>query len=162
MITKLYGQWEEANRIFTTMQARWQRAITKAMMQEAHRVRGHIVTNITSGGTHAGQPFAPLSPGTLIVRQYLGLGGSKPLIQTGAMRAAVSVVSMGPNAVFIGIRRTGKGGANLAAIHEYGASYSRQMTDKQRRFLMAAFRSAGGASSPSSVAAIQHCSRCRP
>lgn len=148
MTVRPFGQWAEAARIMSQMQAKFRRATTVAMLQEANRIRGHIIKNLTSGGSYAGRPFAGLSSSTLVLRQFRGFGGTKPLIQTGALRASVAVVQMGPGAVFIGVKRTGKGGANVAAVHEFGAQYQRPMTDKQRRFLHMAFRRMGGAPSP--------------
>jgi hypothetical protein len=144
---RLFGKWADAHRITTTMADRFAKAARQAMLREAQLLRANIVKNLQSGGQHAGKPFAPPSEMTLIVRQFRGFGGSKPLIVTGALLGSVAVSPLGANAVFVGIRRgtgKGKGGTNLASLHETGGGpWSRQMTDKQRRFLAAALRSAG-------------------
>lgn len=145
---KFTGDWEKCAHILEGMENRFAAAADKALMQEAHYLRGKMIQNITSGGTLAGAPFAPLSPLSLAVRQFTGKGGTKPLIVTGGLRNAISVIKV-PGGVFIGIKRAGKGqggkgGANLAALHEFGGGpWTRPMTDKQRRFLAAAFRNAG-------------------
>jgi hypothetical protein len=144
---KLLGDWQRASAITSSMAARFEKAQERAVLQEAHRLRGLIVQNITSGGQLAGAPFAGLSPGTLVVRAFRGFGGTKPLMVTGALRNSVSVVKLAGGAVFGGIRRGttkgGKGGANLAELHEYGGSWTQRMTARQRRFLAAAYRRAG-------------------
>lgn len=145
---KLVGDWSKAARITDSMGARFAKAQERAVLQEAHYLRGQIIKNITSGGALAGAPFAGLSPGTLVVRAFRGFGGTKPLIVTGALRNSVSVVKLSGGAVFVGIRRGaagkgGKGGANLAELHEFGGSWTQRMTAKMRRFLAAAFRKAG-------------------
>lgn len=149
MKVSLGAGWGQAAAALKGMSQRWNRAVDQALMKEAHLLRGNIVRNIASGGQHAGKPFKPLSPNTLAIRKFKGFGGSKPLVVTGALRSAVSVVRMGA-AVFVGIRRAGKGkgGANLASLHEFGGGpWTRPMTAKQRRFLMAALKNSG-ASSP--------------
>lgn len=145
---KLFGDWQKTARIADGMQARFERAQQQAVMREAHLVRSHIVKNITSGGSHAGRPFAALAPGTLIIRAFRGFGGSKPLLVTGGLRNSVSVVKLAGGAVFVGVRRGtaakgGKGGANLAEVHEFGGSWTVKMTARMRRFLAAAYRRAG-------------------
>jgi phage gpG-like protein len=145
---KLVGDWENATRITERMNERFDQAAEKAILQEAHYLRGKMVQNVTTGGNLAGAPFAPLSPMTLAVRQFTGRGGTKPLIVTGALRNAITVIKVN-GGVFVGIKRSSKGkggggGANLAELHEFGGGpWTRPMTDKQRRFLAAAARNAG-------------------
>jgi hypothetical protein len=145
---KLTGDWAKGTQIMERMNERFEKAAEQAILQEAHYLRGKMVQNLTSGGTLAGAPFAPLSPMTLAVRQFTGRGGTKPLIVTGSMRNAITVVKVA-GGVFVGIKRAGKGGpgkggANLAALHEFGGGpWTRPMSDKQRRFLAAAARAAG-------------------
>jgi hypothetical protein len=144
---ELFGAWAKTSHILASVDTRFQKAVRVAMLQEANAVRGHIVRNISTGGVHAGKPFAPLSPNTLIIRSFKGFGGSKPLMVTGALRSSVSVVEMAGGAVFVGVKRrsgAGKGGVNLAELHEFGGGpWTRPMTPKQRRFLAAAFAKAG-------------------
>lgn len=148
MLVIKVGDWVKTTRILENASERYKKACDQAVLKEANYIRGKIVANLTSGGALAGQPFRPLSPSTMIVRSFLGFGGSKPLIVTGGLLGAVAVSKIG-NATFVGIRRTGggKGGANLAELHEYGGGpWTHQMTDKQRRFLQAAFGNSGAAS----------------
>jgi hypothetical protein len=145
---ELFGPgWDKASQILSNADARFKQAVRVAMLREANAIRGHIVRNISSGGAHAGAPFKPLSETTLIVRAFKGFGGTKPLNVTGALRQSVAVVELSGGAVFVGIRRRsgqGKGGVNLAELHEFGGGpWSRPMTEKQRRFLAAAFKKAG-------------------
>jgi hypothetical protein len=145
---KLFGDWARGTQILSTANERFERVCDQAVLKEAHFLRGKMIQNITSGGAVAGQPFAPLSPLTLAVRQFKGFGGSKPLMVTGALRNSIAVVKT-QGGVFVGIKRAGKskggkGGANLAELHEYGGGpWARPMTAKQRRFLAAAFKAAG-------------------
>jgi hypothetical protein len=139
----LKGDWGKASQLVTGMAARFTKAADQALMKEAHLLRGNIIKNLSTGGAHAGKPFAPLSKNTLLIRAFKGFGGSKPLNVTGGLRGSVAVIRMG-NAVFVGVKRSGKGGAKLAALHEFGGGpWTRVMTAKQRRFLMAAFKASG-------------------
>lgn len=145
---KLVGDWAKAGKIVQSMDKRFAAAAEQAVLREGHMLRGKVIQNITSGGTLAGKPFAPLSPATLAIRRFTGFGGTKILMRTGALRNSVVVRKVG-NAVFVGVMRTSKGKANIAEIHEFGAGpYTVVMTQRQRRFLMAALSSMGGAPSP--------------
>lgn len=147
---KFFGAWADASRIATTMSEKFGKAAERAVMKEAHRLRGLIIRNITGGGRPAGAPFAELSPLTLVMRKFRrGFGGSKPLIQTAALRNSISVVKVGGGAVFVGVmRKASKKGVNVAELMEFGSKqYSIKMTPKMRRFLMKAFRMAGLVSS---------------
>lgn len=145
---KLVGDWQKAARIVDTMGPRWEKAQQVAVEREAHFLRRQMVQNLTGGGALAGKPFAPLGQGTLVVRAFRGFGGTKPLIVTGALRNSISVVKMPGGVVFVGVRRGagvrgGKDRANIAEIHEFGASFQVRMTPKMRRFLATAYRRAG-------------------
>jgi hypothetical protein len=146
---KLIGEWQKAARIVETMGPRWEKAQDMAVQREAQFLRRQMVQNLTSGGALAGKPFAPLGQGTLVMRAFRGFGGTKPLIVTGALRNSISVVKLPGGVVFVGVRRGGPGakggksGANIAEIHEFGASFTVRMTPKMRRFLAAAYRRAG-------------------
>lgn len=139
---KLFGDWAKASKICNTMADRFKKATEQAIMKEAHYLRGLMVKNITSGGKLAEKPFAPLAPNTLIIRRFRGFGGSKPLMVTGALRNSIGVVKTG-GGVFVGVRRASRSGANIGAVHEFGATITMQMTPKMRRFLAAAFRHSG-------------------
>ncbi len=146
---KLYGDWAKVGAIVKTMQGKYESAVRQALLKEAHFLRGKMVERITQG-----TGFAPLSPLTLAIRKAKGGGGDKPLIQTGALRKGITVVQVGGGglggSVFVGIHRNtkGKGGksmVNIASIHEFGASWSMQMTPRMRRFLHAVLKNAGPA-----------------
>jgi hypothetical protein len=140
-----FGEWEKLRRILDKLPERFDAACRQAVLAEAQALRGHMVRNLTSGGTHAGKPFAPLSPLTLVMRKLRGIGGSKPLNATRGLAAQVSVVRHAAGA-FVGIRRGAahkSGVANLAQIHEFGATVQIPKTKKMIRFLAAAFRAAG-------------------
>lgn len=151
---KLVGDWAKAMKVTQTMNDRFRAAAQKAVLKEAHYIRGKIVENITSQGTLAGKPFKPLSAGTLLVRRFRGFGGGKILMVTGALRNSITVKKMSSGGAFVGVLRQSRaasGGslANIAEIHEFGAGpYQIIMTERQRRFLMAAMRSMGGPSGP--------------
>ncbi len=150
---KLIGDWVKAAKITDSMNRRFRAAAEQALLREGHYLRGKIVQNITSGGALAGKPFAPLSPSTIAIRKFLGFGGTKILMHTGALRNSITVKRVG-DAVFVGVLRQsrGKGGksaANIADIHEFGRGpYRVIMTARQRRFLMAALGAYGGAPKP--------------
>lgn len=152
---KLVGDWAKAAKITATMNDRFKAAAQKAVLREAHHLRGKIVQNITTQGSLAGAPFKPLGSGTLLVRRFRGFGGSKILMVTGSLRNSITVKKMPGGGAFVGVLRQSKGAsgkslANIAEIHEFGAGpFTVVMTDRQRRFLMAALRSMGGPSGPS-------------
>lgn len=145
MKVRKYGEWDELRRILDSLPKRLPGAMKYAVNAEAQSLRGHMIKNISSGGTHAGKPFAPLSAATIIIRKFTGFGGTKPLNVTGGLRTQISVVNYA-GGVFIGIKRGAphkSGVANLAFIHEFGATINVNKTRKMVRFLAAAFRSAG-------------------
>lgn len=142
---KKFGEWAKLEKILSSLPERFDGAVRHALNAEAQALRGHIVKNITSGGQHAGRAFDPLSPLTLAIRRFRGFSGSKPLNVTRGLAAQVSVVNY-PGGAFIGIRRGAphkSGVANLAWIHEFGATSVIPKTRKMVRFLAAAFRAAG-------------------
>lgn len=147
---RLFGDWEKAARILNGASERYAKAVERALLKEGHYLRGKIVAGIASGAP-GGKAYLPLSPLTLAVRSQSGFGGTKPMNVTGAFRAGVVVVKEGSGlsaSVFIGIKRgtrtkDGKDLLNLAELHEFGKTYTYQMTAKQRRFLFAMLRAAG-------------------
>lgn len=143
---KLTGDWQKAAKIASGLEARWKKAVAQAVAQEAQQIRGDIVKGIRSGAP-AGKAFAPLSAMTLAVRKFRGGGGTKPLIQSGALIGGITALKVG-GGWFVGLLRRGKGKggkslANIGAIHEYGASWTQALTPKARRFLFAVLRSSG-------------------
>lgn len=142
---KKFGEWEKLQRILDKLPERFDAACRQAVLAEAQTIRGHIVRNLTSGGAHAGKPFAPLSPMTLVMRKLRGIGGTKPLNATRGLAAQVTVVPHAAGA-FVGIRRGAphrSGVANLAQIQEFGATVQIPKTKKMIRFLAAVMRRAG-------------------
>lgn len=142
-----YGDWAEAARIASTMEAKFKRALEQSVLKEAHFLRGHIVKGIASQAP-GGSAFAPLSPMTLALRKADGFGGSKALIRTGALRGSISVLRVPGKeaAAFVGVLRKskskdGKSLANIGQIQEFGATVP--VTDKMRRYLWAKLRRAG-------------------
>lgn len=143
----LFGDWKKAHAIVGTMQKKFEAAGERAMMQEAHFLRGEIVKGMREGSP-GGQAFAPLAESTLAVRAFLGFKGTKPLIHHGDLWNSVVVkrVNVG---VFVGILRTaktkdGKGLANIAEMMENGAGpIVVPITDKSRKFFHAALAKAG-------------------
>lgn len=133
------GKWKEAMAILAAGPARVKAAIPQAVMQEALRLEGAMRRNIGKG-------TAPI--------QARANGSSKPLLKSGDLRASIHAERDGENGAFIGINKSapGHGGkvANIAAVHEFGATIMQVMTEKQRRYLFGVVfkgeaRSAAGA-----------------
>jgi hypothetical protein len=142
-----FGEWGKLQRILSKLPERFDAACRQALNAEAQSLRGHMIKNLNSGGKHAGQPFAPLSPLTLVMRRFKGFAGSKPLNVTRGLAAQITVTHYGGGA-FVGIRRGAphkSGVANLALIHEDGRTIVIPKTLKMIRFLAVAFKRAGAA-----------------
>jgi phage gpG-like protein len=141
------GDWSLARRILSSARRRFKDAIDKAVLQEAQFFRTKIVEGLREGAP-GGQAFAPLAPTTIAIRRFRGFKGTKPLIVRGDLRNSITVVKQG-DGVFVGVLRSAKaaGGqslVNVAAVHELGSrAFAVKLTPKARRFLHAAFRSAG-------------------
>ncbi len=136
-------EWKEAIRILGDAAPRFKSAAYKATLQEAQEFRGHVIKNFTTGGAHADKPFKPLSAATMIIRRFRGFGGSKILMVSGTLRNSVVLVNKG-GVIFVGVKRASGKGYKIAELHENGGGpFTQPMTPKQRRFLAAAFRSAG-------------------
>lgn len=141
-----FGDWAKATKVLDGLSGRFQQAVERAMLREAHYLRGKIVQGIASGAP-GGKAYAPLAPLTIAIREAQGFGGTKPMNRTGAFRGGVTVAKL-RGVVFVGILRSaraknGKSLANIGAIHEVGASWSRPMTTKQRRFIFAMLKKTG-------------------
>jgi len=135
------GDWAKVDRITRTMVARFNRAREEAVYKEAHFLRGKIVEGIRSGAP-AGKKFKPHSRMTLAIRAFTGKRSSKILIASGGLIGSVAVVKVS-GGYFVGVKRKAKGGADIAAIHEEGRTWTQRMTPRMRRFLFAALRYAG-------------------
>lgn len=136
------GDWKKALRITGGMTGLYLKASRQAMMQEAHFFRAKMIEGLRTGSP-GGKKFAPLSSTTLAIRKFRGRGGTKPLIVTGGLRNSIRVKKIDTDSVFVGVLRTGKGGANVAQMMEDGHTFSVPITKKSRRFLMAVFRKFG-------------------
>lgn len=144
---RMTGDWDKTAKIAATMQGKFERAVERAVLQEAHFLRGKMVRGLASGSP-GGSKFAPLSPLTLALRKAGGFGGSKPLNRTGTLRRSISVVKVPGNryGAFVGVLRKAKSTdgsslANVGQIQEFGATIP--VTDKMRRFIAAKLREAG-------------------
>ena len=141
------GDWDVAHRFVSAASRRFKEAVDKAVLQEAQFFRTKIVEGLREQAP-GGQPFAPLAATTLAVRRFRGFKGTKALIVRGDLRNSIVVVKQA-GGVFVGVLRTAKGKAgqplvNVAAVHEFGSRpIVLKLTPKARRFLHAAFRSAG-------------------
>ncbi len=144
---KLTGDWARATKLADGLAGRFQKSVAAALMAEGQYLRGQIVKGIRSGAP-GGKAFAPLSPLTLAIRKFRGRGGgTKPLIQSGALIGGIVAVRRGAG-VFVGLLRQsqnkgGKSLTNIGAIHEFGASWTQTLSLKARRFLFAALRASG-------------------
>ncbi len=116
---KTIGQWKEAMALLAGGPAMLKAAIPKAIMQEALHFERVMKKNIGKGVT----PIDARSNGS-----------SRPLVKSGDLRNSIHAEMDGPNRAFIGINKS-SGKANIAAVHEFGATIVQVMTPKQRRFL---------------------------
>lgn len=136
----LVGDWEKAFKLLREAPRRIEKALQQQVLKEAHMLREQMIGGIDAGGKPKFKGHSPLS---LVIRQFRGMGGSKVLIASGALRNSIVVVPVRPGVAFVGVRRRSKGKANLAHIHEFGRTWTMPFTDRMRRFLFAAMRSAG-------------------
>ena len=147
---KLVGDWGKALRICGSMMQKLEQTQKRAVLQEAHFLRGEVVKGIREGAP-GGKEFKPLSPETLAIRKFEGFGGTKPLIRRGDLRNSIVVKSVG-DMVFVGVLRTARGKdgqalVNVAETHEFGRGpFVVPITPKSRRFYHAALAKAGLAS----------------
>lgn len=122
---------------------RVQQAYKKAILQEAHAFRAHVIKAFDSSGKSNGKPWAPNTEGVRRAKK----GKSKPLINAGDLRRSITVVSRGTDA-FIGVlnRRTRKGGGpmvDIARVHEHGKVIVIPVTKAMINFLHARARELG-------------------
>lgn len=156
---KKIGQWEQTSAIVNTMVTKYQKAQRRATLKEAQLMRREIIKGFRTGAP-GGKAFKPLEPSTLAVRAFKGRGGKKPLIVSASLRNSIRIKEQGDE-VFVGVLRSAeKGLVNIAEMNEFGSRpIVVPITDKSRRFLMAAFRKAGivkpSSGSKTSVAIIR-------
>ncbi len=138
------GDWALARRLIASGPARLKGAIGVALRQEAQLLRKQIVDGLTNQAP-GGQPILPLAAATLAARKLKGFGGTKALLRRGDLRSSITVVVEGDQA-FVGIKRgaRGRGAADVAQIHEFGAGpFVIPLTPRMRRFLFAVLRKSG-------------------
>lgn len=145
----MVGDWGKARAIVGNMAERFEIAAQRAMMQEAHFLRGEIVKGIREQAP-GGEPFAALAKTTLAVRKFRGFGGTKALMVKGDLRNNIVVKALPDGkGVFIGILRSARGRngqelVNVAKMMEEGAGpILVPITAKSSRFYHAALRRAG-------------------
>ncbi len=129
----LVGDWKLAKKVLETAPAAFDRALKKTIAAEAEVIAGMIRARI-NGNT------PPPNAASTIQQK----GSSKTLVNTGEMKNSVQIVWNGKFQAFIGIPAAARGGVSrLADIHENGRVIVQQMTEKQRRFLHALFKTGG-------------------
>ena len=120
---KQVGDWKAAMALLAAGPAAVKAAIPKALMQEGLHFEASMKKNIGKGVAGI---------------EARANGSSRPLVKSGDLRASIHAEKDG-DAVFIGINKgaPGHGGkvANIAAVHEFGATIMQLMTPKQRRYL---------------------------
>lgn len=143
------GQWSEAERILREGPLKLRDAIHRAVLQEAHFLRGKIIEGLDSQSP-GGRRIDPLADSTLAVRRFLGFRGTKALIRRADLRNGFTVRSPGHAQAFIGVLRSARGRdghmlANVAEVQEFGSRpIVIPITPKMRRFLAAALGKQGG------------------
>lgn len=132
------GDWKRALEKLKKIEKEAARALQRAILAEAHVIRGEMV-----GGIDSGAGFAPHAPATPYLRRATGRGkGSKVLIASAAMRNSITVVPIPGGGAFVGVHRSArKGRIRIAQIQEGGATIT--VTPRMRRFLHAMLRKAG-------------------
>jgi hypothetical protein len=136
------GDWKGVGRILSTAGngLAWKRAKKRAVLKEAHRLRGIMVGSFNKGGP-PGKRWKRLSVFTQLVSRAQGKGDRRPLMDSGSLRNSHSVVEVDDDTVFVGVHRTaigkGKRGRdkqgrfvkagpgsplmNIALVHEHGS-----------------------------------------
>ncbi len=138
---ELFGDWDRASSVVNSMVGKYQLALKRSTLQEAHFIRGKMLNYIKTSGEGA---MEPLAASTLAVRRFKGKNGTKPLIVTGGLRNSISVRWIGNDTAFIGVLSSAENGrVKIAEIQERGATFVMNYTPKAHRFLMAAFRLSG-------------------
>lgn len=136
------GDWKRALEKLRKIEKEANRALQRAILAEAHGIRGEMVGGI-DGGSPGGSAFAPHAPATPYLRRATGAGkGSKILIASSALRSSIVVVPLPGGGAFVGVHRSArKGRVRIGQIMEGGATITK--TPRMRRFLHAMLRKAG-------------------
>lgn len=141
------GDWARARKVLRALPGDLATASRKALLQEAHALRGQIVQGLTTQAPGAEQLAAP-APLTLAARRLQRFSGTKALIVRGDLRNSIQVVAIGDQ-IFVGVSRTARGSdgqslVDIAQVQEYGSDpIVIPITPAMRRFLAALFREAG-------------------
>ena len=147
MIVRRTGEWAAARKLLAAMPTQVKPAVRRALLQEAHALRGVIVDGIVAQAP-GGAPFQPLAALSIVARKLGGFGGTKALIRRGDLLGAIAVVATDDH-IFIGVpraarTRAGDHLADVAQAHEYGTDpIVIPITPRMRRFLAVLFRAAG-------------------
>lgn len=131
MSITLNGEWDKARKILANMDARYEKAVKKALSRCGIYLVGQIKRGIRNQKP-GGKQYEPLHPFTIARK-----GSSKAMIDDGDFLNAVTYRVTG-NQVFVGVLKTakdsdGKPLVNIAAVHEFGAEIN--VTDKMRGYL---------------------------
>lgn len=147
MIIRRTGDWGAARRLLAALPTQVKPAVGRAMLQEAHALRGQIVKGLVAQAP-GGVPFKPLAELSVVARKLSGFGGTKALIRRGDLLGGIAVIASADQ-IFIGVPRaaktkSGDGLADVAQAHEYGSDpIAIPITPRMRRFLFVLFRAAG-------------------
>lgn len=117
----------------------WRNAKEKAIVKEAHRIRGIIIEGFNRGGP-SGARWARLKPMTNLISRAYGKGDRKPLKDSGDLRNSIAVTQEG-DGWFVGVHKKAQGKkgkrrmVDIAAVHENGSKrYTVRVTPKMRKF----------------------------
>lgn len=142
MSVKTTGDWKKAIEKLSLIEKGAASALERAILAEAHTIRGEMVKGIDSGSP-GGKAFQAHAPATPYLRRATGAGkGGKILIASGALRNSITVVRLPGGGAFVGVHRSArKGRARIGEIQETGRNI--RVTPKMRRFLHAMLRKSG-------------------
>lgn len=143
----LFGDWAVVLKTLANAPRDFKEAKHVALLQEAEFFRARMLEGLREQAP-GGKAFKPLSQSTLIMRKFLGIRGTKALLQRGDLRNSIHVTDMfGVNeAVFVGILRTAKGpkGESLVDVAEINENGSKpiviRITPQMQKFLMMIWR----------------------
>ena len=144
------GPWGEVSRKLRLLQERevFKAAYRKAVLREAARLRGLMVEAFTKSGPK-GHKWEHLATLTQLISRAEGKGDRRPLMDTGELRNAHTVVEEN-DVIFVGVHRRArsrlnKSMMNIAKVHEYGVGpFTIPVTDGIRKFFMWLFIATDG------------------
>ncbi len=129
---KLFGDWKRATATFRTLDTRIKNAGRSAIREEGIHLRYELTRALFSNAL----PWPPLDPMTVALRKQHDLR---------AVYLSQLVFMDNKGYVFIGVQGER---AKLVELHTHGATYTRQMTKKQRGFLAAMMKRRGAPAAP--------------